>query len=163
MSYQHKVEKKEIPTCNIMGVDIAAINMEWLLKFTKKNIYKLSGDYMCVSNVYTTVTASEDAAYCMIQNGGIMAIPDGGPLSYIGRKRGYRCRSFRRKHRGRRQESSDKKGSRRRLCPGALPAMACMWKTQAPQRTKAHRRPTTEFRSQAPLRGGSAQRYRPYS
>ena len=90
VSYQHKVEKKEIPTCNIMGVDIAAINMEWLLKFTKKNIYKLSGDYMCVSNVYTTVTASEDAAYCMIQNGGIMAIPDGGPLSYIGRKRGYR-------------------------------------------------------------------------
>lgn len=26
--YQHKVNKKEIPVCNILGVNIAAINME---------------------------------------------------------------------------------------------------------------------------------------
>jgi len=44
---------------------------------------------MCVSNVHTTVTAYENPEYCKIQNGGIMAIPDGGPLSSIGRKRGY--------------------------------------------------------------------------
>lgn len=30
---------------------IAAINMDWLVKFTEKYIKKLSGDYMCVSNV----------------------------------------------------------------------------------------------------------------
>ena len=70
-----------------MGVNIAAINMNWLLNFTDENIKKLSGDYMCVSNVHTTVTAWEDKDYCAIQNGGIMAIPDGGPLSFIGRKR----------------------------------------------------------------------------
>lgn len=28
--YQHKVNKKEIPVCNILGVNIAAINMDWL-------------------------------------------------------------------------------------------------------------------------------------
>lgn len=44
---------------------------------------------MCVSNVHTTVTAYEDLAYRDVQNGGIMAIPDGGPLSSIGRKRGF--------------------------------------------------------------------------
>lgn len=83
------VDKSRIPTCRIMGVEIAAINMEWLLEFTDQNIEALSGEYMCVSNVHTTVTAYEDADYCAIQNGGIMAIPDGGPLSSVGRKRGY--------------------------------------------------------------------------
>ena len=86
----HKVDKSEIPTCNIMGVEIAAINMDWLIKFTKKYVKDLSGDYMCVSNVHTTVTAYEDERYKAIQNGGIMAIPDGGPLSFIGKKRGYK-------------------------------------------------------------------------
>ena len=84
-----KIDKSRIPTCNIMGVNIAAINMEWLLEFTDKNIRDLSGDYMCVSNVHTTVTSYEDADYRAVQNGGIMAIPDGGPLSSVGRKRGY--------------------------------------------------------------------------
>ena len=72
-----------------MGVNIAAINMEWLIDFTKKHIKELSGDYMCVSNVHTTVMSYEDASYCAVQNGGIMAIPDGGPLSSVGRKRGF--------------------------------------------------------------------------
>ena len=87
--YKHKLDKKEIPTCNIMGVRIAAIDMKWLLDYTEKNIKKLSGDYMCVSNVHTTVTAYEDKDYLKVQNGGIMAIPDGGPLSSLGRKRGF--------------------------------------------------------------------------
>lgn len=89
MEFEHKVDKKKIPTCNIMGVNIAAINMNWLLKFTNKYIKDLSGDYMCVSNVHTTVTSYEDAEYRAVQNGGIMAIPDGGPLSSIGRRRGH--------------------------------------------------------------------------
>ena len=81
--------KDLIPTCNIMGVNIAAINMEWLIDFTKKHIKELSGDYMCVSNVHTTVMSYDDPGYCAVQNGGIMAIPDGGPLSSVGRKRGF--------------------------------------------------------------------------
>lgn len=85
----HKVNKSQIPVCPIMGVNIAAIDMQWLLEFTKRNINMLSGDYMCVSNVHTTVTAFEDEKYRSVQNGGIMAIPDGGPLSSVGRKRGF--------------------------------------------------------------------------
>lgn len=84
----HKVNKSAIPTVNILGVDIAAIDMDWLLRFTAQNIKALSGDYICVSNVHTTVTAHEDKEYQAIQNGGILAIPDGGPLSSVGRKRG---------------------------------------------------------------------------
>lgn len=84
-----RVDKSLIPTCSIMGVSLAAINMEWLIDFTKKYIKELSGDYLCVSNVHTTVMSYEDEAYCAVQNGGIMAIPDGGPLSSVGRKRGF--------------------------------------------------------------------------
>lgn len=87
--FTHKIDKAQIPTCQIMGVNIAAINMDWLLRFTEKNIKVLSGDYLCVSNVHTTVTAYEDPQYLEIQNSGIMAIPDGGPLTSIGHRRGY--------------------------------------------------------------------------
>lgn len=88
--FKRVLDKSQIPTCNIMGVNIAAINMEWLLKYTEQHIKELSGDYMCVSNVHTTVTSYEEPDYCAVQNGGIMAIPDGGPLSTVGRKRGFK-------------------------------------------------------------------------
>ena len=58
-TYQRKVDKKQIPTCNIMGVNIAAINMEWLLEYLDKNLDDIKGDYICVSNVHTTVTSYE--------------------------------------------------------------------------------------------------------
>jgi len=87
--FEHCIDKNLIPTCNIMGVKIAAINMNWLLDFTKRYASELSGDYICVSNVHTTVTAYDDSRYREVQNGGILAIPDGGPLSSIGRKRGF--------------------------------------------------------------------------
>ena len=90
ISYKRTVDKNIIPTCDILGVNIAAIDMQWLINFLNENINKLKGDYICVSNVHTTVTAYEDQEYKRVQNGGIMAIPDGGPLSTIGQKRGYK-------------------------------------------------------------------------
>lgn len=89
-NFHRTVKKEEIPVCNILGVDIAAIDMGWLIHYLNNNIAQLSGDYMCVSNVHTTVTAYEDAEYRKVQNGGIMAIPDGGPLSSVGQKRGFK-------------------------------------------------------------------------
>lgn len=82
--------KRSVPTCSIMGVKIAAVNMDWLIDFTHKNITAISGNYCCVSNVHTTVMAWENETYRAVQNGGILAIPDGGPLSSIGKKRGYK-------------------------------------------------------------------------
>lgn len=60
MEYKRKVDKGRIPTCNIMGVNIAAINMEWLVQYLKKNLSEIKGDYICVSNVHTTVTSYEE-------------------------------------------------------------------------------------------------------
>lgn len=83
------IQKTEIPVCNIMGVNIAAINMQWLKDYLENNLENIKGQYICVSNVHTTVTAYDDPSYCAIQNDSLMAIPDGGPLSTVGRKRGY--------------------------------------------------------------------------
>lgn len=87
--FQRETDKENIPVCNILGVNIAAVDMKWLVDYLQSNVKKLSGDYICVANVHTTVTAYNSPAYLDIQNGGIMAIPDGGPLSSVGRKRGY--------------------------------------------------------------------------
>ena len=88
-AYVRRTDKSGIPVCPIMGVDIAAVNMEWLVKYITDNLCMLYGDYICVSNVHTVVTAHEDYRYRQVQNGGIMAIPDGGPLSSLGQKRGF--------------------------------------------------------------------------
>lgn len=92
--YVHKLDKSQIPVCNILGVDIAAVYMQWLIEYVEKHICDLKGDYMCVANVHTCVLSYENFEYCKIQNAGIMAIPDGGPLSVMGRWRGHRemCR-----------------------------------------------------------------------
>lgn len=87
-TFVRRVNQSQIPTCNILGVNIAAINMKFLLKFIEDNIAELSGDYITVANVHTTVTAYENEEYQKVQNGAVMAIPDGGPLSTVGRKRG---------------------------------------------------------------------------
>lgn len=81
---------KDIKKVNIMSVNIAALTMKELLAFVCNNINKLKGKYICVSNVHTTVTAFEDENYRNVQNSAILAIPDGSPLSKVGRKRGYK-------------------------------------------------------------------------
>ena len=86
--FQHAVDRSAIPTVTILGVQIADINMQWLLQFTDENIKKIGGDYICVANVHTTVRSSENEDYRTIQNNSLLTIPDGGPLSTVGRKRG---------------------------------------------------------------------------
>ena len=89
-NFQRTVQKSDIPTCNIMGVDIAAIDMEWLLHYLSGNIKALAGDYICVSNVHTTVTAYEERrSTAKFKMEDALAIPDGGPLSSVGQKRGF--------------------------------------------------------------------------
>lgn len=89
-SYTRTINKDLIPTCNILGVDIAAIDMKWLLDYLHDNLRSVSGDYICVSNVHTTVMSYKDKSYQAVQNNALMAIPDGGPLSSLARRRGYR-------------------------------------------------------------------------
>ena len=81
--------KHEILKCDILGVWIAAINMESALGYILKNLEFLSGKYICISNVHTTIMSYENDDYCEIQNEAVLALPDGKPLSVICKKRGF--------------------------------------------------------------------------
>ena len=82
-------EYVKFPNCNILGTHIAVTNMSDTVSFIKANLDYIRGKYICVSNVHTTVTAFTDKDYNNIQNGAFCALPDGKPLSYVQRKRGY--------------------------------------------------------------------------
>lgn len=85
----HVMELKRMDTCNIMGVNIAVTDMGHTLRLIGDELEAWRGKYICVANVHTTVTAHEDEAYRHIQNGAVMALPDGGPLSKFSRSHGY--------------------------------------------------------------------------
>ena len=74
-------------TCNIMGVNIAVTDMDKTLRLVEDNCEAWRGKYICVANVHTTVTAHDDPTYLRVQNGAVMALPDGGPLSRYSRKK----------------------------------------------------------------------------
>lgn len=75
-------------TYDILGVQVAVTNMEQTLQFMEENIEELRGNYICVSNVHTTVMAYEDKDYRKIQNDAAAVLPDGKPLSVVERKYG---------------------------------------------------------------------------
>ncbi|MGG7213211.1 WecB/TagA/CpsF family glycosyltransferase [Clostridium nigeriense] len=76
--------------CNILGVNIAVTNLSETVRYIEENLEELRGNYICISNVHTTVTAYEDEEYRQIQNGGALALPDGKPLSIVSKKRGFK-------------------------------------------------------------------------
>jgi N-acetylglucosaminyldiphosphoundecaprenol N-acetyl-beta-D-mannosaminyltransferase len=82
-------DQSQIVTCEIMGVRIAAVDMPWTLRYLSAHLDSLRGRYITVANVHTTVMAYDDPVYRQVQNGAVMALPDGGPLSSLGRRRGY--------------------------------------------------------------------------
>lgn len=71
---------------NIIGVPISAVNMKSCLDFIFDNWDAVHGNYICVSNVHTTVMAHDNPDYYEVQSRSLLSIPDGKPLSVIGRK-----------------------------------------------------------------------------
>lgn len=71
---------------SIIGVPISAVNMQECIDFLFNNWSVTQGQYICVSNVHTTVIAHEDEEYHKVQSESLLSIPDGKPLSVIGSK-----------------------------------------------------------------------------
>ncbi len=81
--------KDELTYCKILGTNINVTNMDDTIAYLTENLEQLKGDYICVSNVHTTVMAYRDKAYRRVQNSAAMALPDGQPLSIVSRRRGF--------------------------------------------------------------------------
>ncbi|HJG28821.1 MAG TPA: WecB/TagA/CpsF family glycosyltransferase [Subdoligranulum variabile] len=78
-----------MPVCEIMGVRIAVTDMETTVRRIEEHLDDWRGEYICVANVHTTVTAHDDPSYRAVQNGAVIALPDGGPLSQYSRRKGF--------------------------------------------------------------------------
>ena len=70
----------------IIDVPITATNMGDALAFISEHLTEIKGEYICVSNAHTTVMAHDDPAYYRVQTESLMSVPDGKPLSVVGRK-----------------------------------------------------------------------------
>ena len=75
--------------CKILGTNINVTDMDKTIDYLFDNLDELRGQYICVSNVHTTVMSYRDPEYQKVQNSGAMALPDGQPLSIVSRRRGY--------------------------------------------------------------------------
>lgn len=77
-------------TNRILGVNIAITNMQETVNLIIEHLEEIRGQFICLSNVHTTVMSERDAEYRKIQNSAFLALPDGSPLALVQRLRGYR-------------------------------------------------------------------------
>ena len=52
--------KDELTYCKILGTNINVTDMDETIAYLTDNLEQLKGDYICVSNVHTTVMAFRD-------------------------------------------------------------------------------------------------------
>lgn len=71
---------------DIIGVPISAVNMEIAIDNIFEDPEATRGQYICVSNSHSTVMAHDDPDYFRVQAESFMSVPDGKPLSVIGKK-----------------------------------------------------------------------------
>lgn len=71
---------------NIIGVPISAVNMDSCVDNIFSDFETARGKYICVSNAHTTVMAHDDPNYWKVQAESFMSVPDGKPLSVVGKK-----------------------------------------------------------------------------
>lgn len=84
---KHSESIPKPPRVSVIGVPISAVTMESALAFVAENLDAIRGRYICASNVHTTVMAREDTHYFTVQSESILSLPDGKPLSVVGRKK----------------------------------------------------------------------------
>jgi len=73
---------------NILDCSISALDMETAYMAVFDRVKSGEGGYVCFSNVHTVVTAKQDKALCDATNNACIAMPDGRPLSIVGRWKG---------------------------------------------------------------------------
>ena len=73
----------------IMGVPIDSLTWDMALKHLYSWAIAHESRYVCICNVHSVVTASQDAAFNQIVSNADMATPDGAPVAWLMRKLGH--------------------------------------------------------------------------
>ncbi len=75
--------------CRVLHTDFAVTDLNSAVMFIRSHVAQLAGEYLCYSNVHTTVMARENADYAKVQEQAAYVFPDGKPIADIENKRGF--------------------------------------------------------------------------
>ncbi len=86
-----KHEKLHFDKCMILGTEFAVSTVKDAASLIIAERGALSGEYICFSNVHTTVTAHDKEKYRAVLNGSALTFPDGAPIAGLMRKSGFKA------------------------------------------------------------------------
>ncbi|MCR4923129.1 MAG: WecB/TagA/CpsF family glycosyltransferase [Lachnospiraceae bacterium] len=75
--------------CPVFGVNYTTAGKAEVADYLIRNSRELSGQYVCFSNVHTTVMAADDEGYRDVLNASAFTFPDGTPVADMIWKQGY--------------------------------------------------------------------------
>ena len=75
--------------CDVLGIHYTVSNVDEAAIYIKNAVKELRGQYICFSNVHTTVMAHDHPDYLAIQNGSAYTFPDGSPIARQQKRLGY--------------------------------------------------------------------------
>jgi N-acetylglucosaminyldiphosphoundecaprenol N-acetyl-beta-D-mannosaminyltransferase len=78
-----------LPTSDILGVRVSALNMTLALQTIDAWIARREPHYVCVSNVHSIMESWDDASLRAVHNAAGLVTPDGMPLVWISKLRGF--------------------------------------------------------------------------
>ena len=76
-------------TCSVLGVNYTVTTISEAVSDVLSSVHELAGQYICFSNVHTTVMAHDDESYRDVLNHAAYAFPDGNPIAKQIAKSGY--------------------------------------------------------------------------
>jgi len=79
-----------IDSIKILGVNVSAVNLDIACRMIDQFIRRKSKSYICIAPVSTIISCQEDDDYKEVINEADMVTPDGMPLVWIARMRGYK-------------------------------------------------------------------------
>ena len=74
---------------NVLGVGISVLNLQTALDAITAAIREKRKGYICVTGVHGVMEAQDDEAFRKILNGAFLCTPDGMPMVWMGKIRGY--------------------------------------------------------------------------
>jgi|HubBroStandDraft_5_1064220.scaffolds.fasta_scaffold88961_2 N-acetylglucosaminyldiphosphoundecaprenol N-acetyl-beta-D-mannosaminyltransferase len=76
-------------SANVLGVNVSAVNMDLAVSVTERWIDAGRSGYICVTGVHGVMEAQNDAEFLYILNHAAINLPDGMPMTWVGRLQGF--------------------------------------------------------------------------
>lgn len=74
---------------DVLGVELNAVDLATSIQTTQRWIELDEPQYICFCNVHTIISCQNDPTYKKVIHGAGLVVPDGMPLVWIGRQRGF--------------------------------------------------------------------------